>query len=159
MRGLLGAVTPSAAKSCLYKLWHNLQADFNGSMFDESVTGEAAKLNDSHIGIIASFLNGEELKTGQLTFDLWIYNFEVIPVETISAIYEDFLAFEDVEGQRDSGAYYTPKHLAELVADIAIDGSGAASHSPKPTNPPALTRTSIASWLPSPMSSTCGMDR
>lgn len=124
LRGLMGSLTPGAAKRCLYRLWRNLQVDFNGSMFDESVSGEAAKLNDGHISIIASFLNGEELKTGQLTFDLWIYNFEVIPVETISAIYEDFLAFEDAEGQRDSGAYYTPKHLAELVADIAIEGLG-----------------------------------
>jgi len=39
----------------------------------------------------------------------------------------------------------------------AIDGKGAASHSPQPTNPPAATRTKSASWLPSPASVTSGM--
>ena len=41
----------------------------------------------------------------------------------------------------------------------AIEGSGAASHSPQPTKPPPLTRTSSASWLPSASVVTTGMDR
>ena len=41
----------------------------------------------------------------------------------------------------------------------AIEGSGAASHSPKPLRPPPLTRTSSASWLPSASVVTCGIDR
>ncbi|MEZ5864530.1 MAG: hypothetical protein R3D25_10870 [Geminicoccaceae bacterium] len=39
----------------------------------------------------------------------------------------------------------------------AIDGRGEASHSPQPVSPPAATRTSSASWLPSPASVTSGM--
>jgi hypothetical protein len=42
----------------------------------------------------------------------------------------------------------------------AIVVSGEASHSPKPSKPSLLrTRTTSAFWLPSPMSSTCGMER
>ena len=42
----------------------------------------------------------------------------------------------------------------------AIDASGAASHSPQPTRPVSeVTRTRSASWLPSPMSRTTGMER
>ena len=41
---------------------------------------------------------------------------------------------------------------------LAIEGSGAASASPQPTLPPAWMRTSSASWLPSLMSSTTGME-
>ena len=42
----------------------------------------------------------------------------------------------------------------------AIDGKGAASHSPQPSCPSSdRTRTSKASWLPSPMSRTSGIER
>jgi hypothetical protein len=43
--------------------------------------------------------------------------------------------------------------------NAAIEGNGAASHSPKPSNPPARTRTNKASWLPSASVVTSGMDR
>ena len=42
---------------------------------------------------------------------------------------------------------------------LAMETSGAASHSPQPVTPPARTRTSSASWLPSPMSRISGMER
>ncbi len=41
-------------------------------------------------------------------------------METISAIYEDFLEAEDKEGKHDLGAYYTPRNLAEFVVNLAI---------------------------------------
>lgn len=124
LRELFTEATPAGARRCLYRLWRDLQDEFNGSMFDDSVSAEAARLTDRQAKTLASFLKGEELKSGQLTFGLWVYNFEVIPVETISAIYEDFLAYEDKERQKKSGAFYTPKHLAELVVDVAIEGMG-----------------------------------
>ena len=45
------------------------------------------------------------------------------------------------------------------VTKLAIDTSGDASHSPQPTYGPACTRTNNASWLPSPMSNTSGIDK
>ena len=44
----------------------------------------------------------------------------MIPIETISAIYQDFLSTEDEESQRRSGAFYTPRFLAEMVIDVAL---------------------------------------
>jgi hypothetical protein len=41
----------------------------------------------------------------------------------------------------------------------AMETRGAASHSPQPTWPPAETRTSSASWLPSASVVTTGIDR
>ena len=41
----------------------------------------------------------------------------------------------------------------------AMEVSGDASHSPQASMPPARTRTTSASWLPSPASVTTGMDR
>jgi hypothetical protein len=53
----------------------------------------------------------------------------VIPIETISAIWESFLgeqgklreAHGDGDSKRATGAYYTPLHLAELTVDIALE--------------------------------------
>ncbi len=42
---------------------------------------------------------------------------------------------------------------------LAIETNGAASHSPQPVCAPARTRTSRASWLPSPTSRTTGIDK
>lgn len=110
------------ARDILYKLFAVLQRHFNGSLFDDSLEDERPQIAEGHIGILQRFLKGDELDTRQLTFDFWAYNFSVIPVETISAIYEDFLGAEDEQQQRESGAYYTPKHLAEMVVDVAVEG-------------------------------------
>jgi len=58
-----------------------------------------------------------DLETGQQS--LWHYDFRYIPVELISGIYESFLSDE----QSEVGAYYTPRHLANLVVDRAFAGS------------------------------------
>ncbi len=110
------------AKNILYNLFAVLQVHFNGSMFDDTLEEERPHIKEGHIAILKRFLNGEELNQKQLTFDFWAYDFRVIPVETISSIYEEFLAAEDEKEQRKSGAYYTPKHLAEMVVDVAVEG-------------------------------------
>lgn len=60
--------------------------------------------------------------SGQRSLGFWPYDFKMIPVETISAIYEDFLTTEDPEKQRKHGAFYTPRFLAEMVVEVAIQG-------------------------------------
>ncbi len=109
------------AKNILYDLFDVLRPYFNGSMFDATLKDERPKITPGHIRILKRFLNGEDLEQKQKTFDFWAYDFHVIPIETISSIYEEFLAAEDEDEQRKSGAYYTPKHLAEMVVDIATD--------------------------------------
>lgn len=109
------------ARDILYDLFAVLETHFNGSVFDKTIKQERQKIDGEHIGILRRFLNVEELPTGQQMFDFWAYDFQVIPVETISSIYEEFLAAEDEEEQRKSGAYYTPKHLAEMVVDVAVE--------------------------------------
>ncbi len=122
LQQVLSLPSPNAAKKVLFNLFALLQERFNGSMFDDSVGEEREKISDEHISVLRSFLKGDEVGTGQYVLPFWSYDFSVIPIETISAIYEDFLAAEDESGKRDSGAYYTPKHLAEMVVDVALDG-------------------------------------
>jgi len=122
LRDLLNNYDLDAAKNILYNLFDLLQKYFNGSMFDERVVEELPKISRNHMEVLQRFLNGEELHSRQLTFGCWVYDFSVIPIETISGIYENFLAAESSEGQRSIGAYYTPKYLAEMVVDAASDG-------------------------------------
>ncbi len=110
------------AKNILYNLFAVLQVHFNGSMFDNTLEDERPHIKEGHIAILKRFLNGEDLRQKQLTFDFWAYDFSIIPVETISAIYEDFLGAEDETAKSKSGAYYTPKYLAEMVVNVAVDG-------------------------------------
>ena len=62
------------------------------------------------------------MQSGQMTLDFWAYDFRFIPVETISAIYEQFMKDGDLKKKREEGAYYTPRHLAETVLHLALEG-------------------------------------
>ena len=102
----------------LYDIFSDLKKQFNGNMFDQDLDAEKRFVKPSHLNKLVLFLGGHDVKSGQLSF--WPYNFKMIPVETISAIYQDFLAVEDPEKQRKRGAFYTPRFLTEMVVDMAV---------------------------------------
>ena len=102
----------------LYDIFAELKERFNGNMFDLDLDAEKVSIKPSHLNKLILFLGGHDVKRGQLSF--WPYDFKMIPVETISAIYQDFLAVEDREKQRKRGAFYTPRFLAETVVDMAL---------------------------------------
>lgn len=99
-----------------------LSESFNSDMFPP----EATSLPDSQqIELVARFLRGEDLETGQLHF--FPYRFDVIPVELVSAIYEQFVhsASKDATGAkpaRSRGVFYTPLAAVSLVLDEVCDG-------------------------------------
>nr|VFK37783.1 MAG: Methyltransferase domain-containing protein [Candidatus Kentron sp. SD]VFK42454.1 MAG: Methyltransferase domain-containing protein [Candidatus Kentron sp. SD] len=104
----------------LYEIFEGLRERFNGNMFDRDLDAEKQRIRP-HLGKLLLLLGGGEIKTGQIS--LWpYYDFKMIPVETISAIYQDFLGAEDKERQRETGAIYTPRFLAERVVDVAMGG-------------------------------------
>lgn len=109
---------------------------FNGDLFPESTSLPS----QSHLERVASFLCAEEGR--QLS--LFPYRFDVIPVELISAIYEQFVHSADAntsttttersaakeEGgeNKDEDAYYTPLTAVSLVLDEVLhDADGAES--------------------------------
>jgi len=104
-------------------LFTRLHDIFNGSLFDDSDDVKWGHLNSGQYMVLKNFFSFSEVATQQLTFGFWAYDFSVIPVETISAIYEDFLTAENTEAKRKEGVYYTPRHLAEMVVDTAIQGN------------------------------------
>lgn len=108
------------AKNQLYTLFKRLGDDFNGDLFSENLDAEARHIATKHLEILDRFLHGTDVVSGQGAF--WPYDFEMIPIETISAIYEHFLKAENPEGKKKAGAFYTPRFLAEVALDMALDG-------------------------------------
>ncbi len=103
-------------------LFSDLKEKFNGNMFDQDLEAEKHSIKSAHLEKLLLFLGGDNVGSGQRTLGFWAYNFKMIPVETISAIYQDFLSAEDPDKQKKRGAYYTPRFLAEMVVDIAMGG-------------------------------------
>lgn len=102
-----------------------LKHDFNSSMFDDDLDAERDLVQPKHFAVVRRFLQGDEIAQGnnQHSLGFWAYDFKFIPVETISAIYENFLEGEDGKGKHASGAFYTPRFLAEMTLDLALEGT------------------------------------
>jgi hypothetical protein len=115
LRDVLEIQPRDKAKASLYRLFGKLGDDFNGDLFSNDLASEAELVCDDHIRILADFFQGTSVRTGQRTF--WPYDFGYVPIETISAIYERFLKASDEQ----VGAFYTPRFLAEVVLDTALE--------------------------------------
>lgn len=98
---------------------------FNGDLFPQST-----KLpRKGHLDRVAGFLDAEDAD-GQLS--LFPYQFDVIPVELISAIYEQFVhsaatdeTSDDEKTAEDDDVYYTPPAAVSLVLDEMLhDATG-----------------------------------
>lgn len=109
-----------------YKLFSFLKQKFNGDLFPiTDKEKNAVKANPNILNIIYDCYTGEkDLKKQQFSF-FRLFDFKHIPIELISAIYEEFMSEEDIEknkifdskqaSKRDLGAYYTPQMLVEFV--------------------------------------------
>lgn len=105
------------------KLFAWLAETFNGDMFPPSSVKTTPAGN--HLRRVAEFLEAVDPQSGQLSF--FPYQFDVIPVELISSIYEQFAHAEPhVEGQRNealrNGVHYTRLSVVSLVLDEVMDG-------------------------------------
>ena len=114
LREVLGIKPRPAAKAALYQLFGRLARDFNGDLFSDDLEEEAKFVSAAHLDVAEAFFRATDVTSGQQAF--WPYDFGVIPIETISAIYERFLK----ESDKETGAFYTPRFLAELVLDVAL---------------------------------------
>jgi hypothetical protein len=109
-----------------YRFFRWLDDRFNGDLFPgkENQTAterneawrqekEAVTRNPVVLRRLAEFVSGKlQLKDRQLS--LWPeYSFDVIPLEFISSMYEEFLT----EDKDKAKAYYTPSHLVDFVLD------------------------------------------
>jgi hypothetical protein len=110
------------------RLFTWLSKTFNGDMFPRSLV--KATLAGSHLVRVADFLEAVDPQSGQQSF--FPYQFDVIPVELISSIYEQFAhAAPQTEPRTDArrgkealrnGVHYTRLSLVSLVLDEVMDG-------------------------------------
>ncbi len=100
------------------RLLAQLKHDFNGDLLEPEADGDFWQcLPRAAFHRLHAFLRRVDLASHQE--DFWNYDFRFIPVELISGIYESFLS----DDKRDVGAYYTPRHLAMMVVDLALSRS------------------------------------
>lgn len=112
------------SKSFTYALFRALSADFNGDMFP-NIDEEENNVDTEHLQLIQDLLYGDVGVQKKLFF--FNYKFDIIPLDLISAIYEEFYHSSSEEKDnkkgkinkrskaRQDGAYYTPPVLAEFV--------------------------------------------
>ena len=101
------------------RLFNWLRDTFNGDMF---MSMDSSSPASRHLRRVADFLDAVDPETGQRT--LFPYQFDVIPVELISTIYEQFAhsnpSSEDTEPETD--VYYTRLSLVSLILDEIMEG-------------------------------------
>lgn len=107
-----------------YILFTFLKEKFNGDLFP--ITQKEIEVVANHpeiLDIIFKCYTGEvDLKTKQGSF-FRLFDFKYIPIELISAIYEEFMNEEEGDkiidskgkSKKELGAYYTPQMLVEFV--------------------------------------------
>ena len=99
-----------------YNLFQRLSNDFNGSLF--TITQEERNLvKPNHLELIKKcFINGCENDEQITLFEGWrLFDFSIIRIELLSEIYENFLSELDEKNKKDSGTFYTPPSLVELI--------------------------------------------
>jgi hypothetical protein len=116
--------TPEAGKS----LFNWLRDIFNGDMFPATLPLQ--RMRQKHLSRVADFLEAVDAETGQRS--LFPYQFDVIPVELISSIYEQF-AHSNTDSKLDRGTeipsqarrlgiHYTRLPVVSLILDEVMNG-------------------------------------
>lgn len=111
-------------RAAIEQLFCWLSQTFNGDMFPPSSAQNTPAT--SHLARVANFLEAVDPESGQQS--LFPYQFDVIPVELISSIYEQFAHAEPrVEPRRSNkavrnGVHYTRLSVVSLVLDEVMDG-------------------------------------
>lgn len=107
-----------------YRFFRWLNDKFNGDLFpgkgstpeerEAEWQAEMAKVKPRHLKTLADFVSGR-LRGQQ--WCLWrLYSFDVVPLEFISSIYEEFVTAK--------GAHYTPGYLVDFMLDGVLPWSG-----------------------------------
>lgn len=96
----------------LNRLFEIIHEIFDNKLFDNPKI-EKEYLTNEVCNLIYYSISGAT-SSGQLS--LFDFQFDILPVEFISYIYEVFLT----DKQKASGIYYTPKKLAQLIVDDVI---------------------------------------
>ena len=123
----LGAMFATADSAFLLFDW--LRATFNGDLFPMDDPGaERDYLTTEHLECIRDFVEGRSLipeRRGQGR--LFRFRFNAIPIDLISAIYQQFARSNALEEAESQGLHYTPIELVHLALDPVFEGLSSSS--------------------------------
>jgi len=114
-------------KNATYCFFRDLDNKFNGDILCISET-EDQIIQNEHLRLLRRLLIGDAyLNRGQMA--LWpLYSFNIIPIELISNIYQEFFHHEVGENAMDvKGTHYTPYHLVSFLMDEVLPWDGKSS--------------------------------
>jgi type I restriction-modification system DNA methylase subunit len=99
-----------------FLLFKKLEEHFNGNVFTLG-ENEEANVKKEHLQLIKKcFINGYEDSDQITLFPDWrLFNFQIIQIELLSEIYENFLGEIDPNKKKETGSFYTPPTLVELI--------------------------------------------
>lgn len=105
--------------------FERMREAFNGDLFPppptENEEDDSYSFSQRHLDVARAIVTRRNLRSGQQTFDFWQYDFEVIPIELISSIYERFIYADDQTTAKARGTHYTPVNLVDLVFSQVFD--------------------------------------
>lgn len=107
-------------KGFTYALFRKLADYFNGDIFPD-IEEEEKYVDGTHLKLIQDLLYGDPGPQKKLFFHA--YEFQIVPIELISSIYEEFYHDVGLSGESPEprgtavaqGAYYTPPALVEFL--------------------------------------------
>lgn len=98
-----------------YKLFEIISKNFNGNAFPIH-EDESDIVSTTHLKYLKHCLTDGDINLSQAKLFGWrLFNFSLIRIEMLSEIYENFLGEFNPTGKKNTGAYYTPPSLVELV--------------------------------------------
>ena len=113
-----------ATRANAFALFDWLRSTFNGDLFPMDDPGaERDCLTDEHLALICDFIDGRSLvaeRRGQGR--LFRFRFDAIPVDLISAIYQQFARSAAADEATSQGLHYTPIELVHLALDPVFEG-------------------------------------
>lgn len=100
----------------VYSLFEKLANDFNGSLFNIE-EDEKNLVTFNHLDLIRQCFTNGYSNTNQIElFTDWkLFDFSIIRIELLSEIYENFLSELDKKEKKNTGTFYTPPSLVELI--------------------------------------------
>ena len=104
-------------KKLLYEYFDYLKITFNGDLFP--VTDEEIhQITDIHLNYLYELFSGSDIREYGIRRSLFeMYDFNIIPIELISEVYERFMGKEK---KKLNAAYYTPSFLVDFILEKTV---------------------------------------
>lgn len=112
---------PTITLTQFWALQDRIDDIFNGAVF-ELEPNQRLKIQQEHLNLTIDYLRGgTTLHKGGEQTELFEIDLTAIQIETLSAVYEEFLRSESPSSVRNDGVVYTPPFLVDFVVNRLDD--------------------------------------